>query len=185
MRVIAGELKGKKLFSVKGLRLRPTSDRVKEAIFDILQDKVAGKKVLDLFAGTGALGIEALSRGAEKAIFVEHSPHVLAALRRNIAECRLEKKTEVLACDVFKGIKILASRGEVCDLIFIDPPYGRGLVEETLKNLSQSGLVPPDGLIIAEHSLKEDLLIPHPWKLIAHRHYGATGISFWKSLGRD
>ncbi len=184
MRVIAGDLKGKKLFSVKGLSLRPTSDRVKEAIFDILQDKVVGKRVLDLFAGTGALGIEALSRGAEKAIFVEHNPHVLAALRRNIAECRLEKKTEILACDVFKGIKILASRGEVYDLIFIDPPYGRGLVKETLKNLSQTSLVASDGLIIAEHSSKEDLLIPLPWELVAHRHYGGTELSFWQSLGR-
>lgn len=179
MRVIAGELKGKRLFSVKGLRLRPTSDRVREAIFNILQERVKAKKVLDLFAGTGALGIEALSRGAEKAIFVEHNSHILTALQRNIKECRLKKKSEVLPCDVYKGIRILASRGEVFDLIFIDPPYGRGLVNPTLKDLSQNSLVSPQGLIIAEHSLKENLSTPIPWELIDRRQYGTTSISFW------
>lgn len=179
MRIIAGELKGRRLFSVKGLRLRPTSDRVREAIFDILQERIKGRKVLDLFAGTGALGIEALSRGAEKAIFVEHNAHILTALRRNIKECRLEKKSEILAGDVYKGIRILASRGETFDLIFIDPPYARGLIKPTLKDLSQNSLVSPQGLVIAEHSLKEDVSIPIPWELIDRRQYGTTSISFW------
>jgi len=180
LRVIAGELKGKKLFSVKGMRLRPTSDRVREAIFDILQERVPGKKVLDLFAGTGALGIEALSRGAEKAIFIEHNSHILTALRRNIKECGLEEKSEVLPCDVWQGLRILAVRGEAFDLIFIDPPYAQGLVKKTLKELSQRGLVAPQGLIIAEHSLKEDLSVPFPWELIDRRQYGITNISFWR-----
>lgn len=180
MRIIAGELKGKKLFSVKGMRLRPTADRVREAIFDILQERVQGKKVLDLFAGTGALGIEALSRGAERAIFVEYNHHILAALRRNIKECHLEEKSEILPCDVSKAIRILAWRREVFDLIFIDPPYARGLVKETLKDLSQSALLSPRGLIITEHSLKEDLSTNIPWELIDRRHYGLTSISFWR-----
>lgn len=162
------------------MRLRPTSDRVREAIFDILQERVKGKKVLDLFAGTGALGIEALSRGAERAIFVEYDPHILTALRRNIKECHLEKKSEILPCDVGRGIRILASRGEVFDLIFIDPPYARGLVEETLKELCQNALVSPQGIIIAEHSLKEDLSTPITWELIDRRQYGKTNISFWR-----
>ncbi|MGC8810253.1 MAG: 16S rRNA (guanine(966)-N(2))-methyltransferase RsmD, partial [bacterium] len=155
----------------------------REAIFDILQERVRGKKVLDLFAGTGAWGIEALSRGAEKATFVEHNAHVLAALRRNIKECRLEKKSEVLPGDVFQGLRILASRGEVFDLIFIDPPYAQGLVKQTLKELSQRDLITPQGLIIAEHSIKEDLSIPVPWELIDRRQYGATNISFWQPAG--
>lgn len=165
------------------MRLRPTSDRVREAIFDILQDRVKGKKVLDLFAGTGALGIEALSRGAEKAIFVECNPHILRALRRNITECHLEKKSEVLPCDVGKGLRILASRREEFDLIFIDPPYAHGLIKETLQGLSQHALVAPQGLIIAEHSLKEDLSAPIPWELVDRRQYGTTSISFWRFSG--
>lgn len=165
------------------MRLRPTSDRVREAIFDILQDRVQGKKVLDLFAGTGALGIEALSRGAERAIFVEYNPHILRVLRRNITECHLEKKSEVLPCDVGKGMRILSSRGEVFDLIFIDPPYTLGLVKGTLKGLSQNALLAPKGLIIAEHSLKEDLSAPIPWELIERRQYGTTSISFWRFSG--
>lgn len=183
LRIIAGELKGKKLFSVKGLRLRPTAERVREAIFNILQGRVQGKKVLDLFAGTGAWGLEALSRGAASAIFVEYNPHILKALRRNIKECHLETKSAILPCDVGRGIRILAARGEVFDLIFLDPPYARGLVKETLKDLGQTPLVSPQGLIIAEHSLKEDLSTPLTWELIDRRQYGTTRISFWRLSG--
>lgn len=167
------------------MSLRPTSDRVREAIFDILQDRITGKKVLDLFAGTGALGIEALSRGAEKAIFVENNQRSLAALRRNIEECRLEEKTEILACEVKAGIKILKGRGEVFDLIFIDPPYARGMAKETLRALDQSPLLSEETIIVVEHSLQEDLPLSPSLQMVDSRKYGSTQITFWQAFAQD
>lgn len=179
MRVISGKLKGKKLFSLKGQSLRPTSDRVKEAIFDILQDQIRGKKVLDLFAGTGALGIEALSRGARSAVFVEESTRSLAALRKNIKECRLKEQAEVLAREAQTGIKILETRGESFELIFLDPPYGRGLARRVLQALSRSSIVSPGTLIVAEHSLSEELDSIPSWQRVDLRRYGRTQVSFF------
>jgi len=178
--VISGNLKGKRLFSVKGQDLRPTSDRVKEAIFDILQDEIRGQKVLDLFAGTGALGIEALSRGAKRAVFVEGSTHSLSALRRNIEECRLKERAEVLARDVRAGIRILDARGESFELIFLDPPYGRGMARRALETLSQSSIVSPGALIVAEHSPAEELDSIPPLQLVDYRKYRGTRVSFFR-----
>lgn len=180
MRVIGGSLKGKKLFSAKGLILRPTSDRVKESIFDILQDQFQGRNVLDLFAGTGALGIEALSRGARKAIFVEGSKRSLDALRRNIEECRLNEHSEVLGREVQVAIKILEARGESFGLIFLDPPYGRGFARIVLEVLSGSSIVTPDTLVVAEHSLSEGIDSIPPLKRIDLRKYGTTLVSFFR-----
>ncbi len=105
MRVISGTCKGRRLFAVKGLDLRPTSDRVKEAIFDILQDRCRDQRVLDLFAGTGALGVEALSRGARGAVFIEKNPRSLATLRKNITLCGLSEQAEIVPLDVFIGLR--------------------------------------------------------------------------------
>ncbi len=180
MRVISGNLKGKKLFSPKGLSLRPTSDRVREAIFDILQDQFQGDNVLDLFAGTGALGIEALSRGAKRAVFVEGSTRSLGVLRRNIEECRLKKQAEVLGRKAQAAIKILEARGESFELIFLDPPYGQGLAREVLEALSRSSLITPDTLVVAEHSLSEGLDSLPSWQRIDRRKYGRTLVSFFR-----
>jgi 16S rRNA (guanine(966)-N(2))-methyltransferase RsmD len=111
LRVVSGKCKGKKLFTFKGLSLRPTSDRVKESIFDILQKFPPGEKVLDLFAGTGALGIEALSRGARRAVFVEENARSGAALRKNIEACRLSDQSELIDREAQNGLKILEERG--------------------------------------------------------------------------
>lgn len=180
MRVIGGSLKGKKLFSAKGLNLRPTSDRVKESIFDILQDQFQGWNVLDLFAGTGALGIEALSRGAKRAVFVEGNKRSLGALRRNIEECRLKEQSEVLGREVQATIKILEARGESFELIFLDPPYGRGLARRILEALSGNSIVTPDTLVVAEHSISEGIESIPSLKRIDLRKYGRTLISFFR-----
>jgi len=179
LRVISGQCKGKRLFSVKGPNLRPTSDRVKEAIFDILQDQIEGREVLDLFSGTGALGIEALSRGAGRAVFVEASPRCLAALRKNIEECRLVDRAHVLAREVKAAIRILEAKGESFQLIFLDPPYGKGLAHETLKHLAASSIVNRHTLIVAEHAATDDICsIPDLQRLDA-RKYGSTRVSFF------
>ncbi len=178
MRVISGKLKGKKLFSIRGLSLRPTSDRVRESIFDILQGQIAGGKVLDLFAGTGALGIEALSRGADSAVFVEKSSHSLGALQRNLAECRLQEFSSVLSKEVTDGIRFLEGRGEIFDLIFLDPPYGKGLTRKALESLAQSLIVTRKTLMVAEHSPAEDLEGIPRLEIVDRRKYGGTRISF-------
>ena len=180
MRVISGTCKGKRLFSLKGLNLRPTSDRVKEAIFDILQDQIEGRQVLDLFAGTGALGIEALSRGARGAVFVEESPRSLTVLRKNIEECRVKDRARVLAREVKTGIKILEAKGESFQIIFLDPPYGKGFAHKTLKALATSSIVSPDTLIVAEHAATDDILSIPRLQRVDTRKYGGTLVSFFQ-----
>jgi len=184
LRVISGKLKGKKLSATKGLSLRPTSDRVKEAIFDILQDQVQGQKVLDLFAGTGALGIEAISRGAQKAIFIEKNPPSLKALRKNIEDCHLGQQVEILAREAREGIKILEGRRESFALVFLDPPYGKGLAEKTLASLSQSSIVAPEALIITEHATTEEIRPTPPLQVIDERKYGRTKISIFQLVAK-
>jgi len=180
LRVISGRLKGKKLFALKGLSLRPTSDRVREAIFDILQKFPPGERVLDLFAGTGALGIEALSRGAKRAVFVEGSASSCAVLLRNIESCQLSSQAEVLAREVQAGLKALESRKEVFDLVFLDPPYGKGLALQALRDLSRGSLLAPDALIVAEHSPQEDLAFIPDLERIDRRKYGGTEVSIFR-----
>ena len=123
MRIIAGALKGRVLAPVQG-RTRPTAARVREAIFNILGAAVAEARVLDLFAGTGALGIEALSRGAAAAVFVEDHPEALKGLRRNLETLGLVERSQVLPLPVAAALRKLAARGEPFDLVFLDPPYG-------------------------------------------------------------
>jgi 16S rRNA (guanine(966)-N(2))-methyltransferase RsmD len=180
LRIISGTLKGRRLFSAKGLGLRPTSDRVRESVFDILQGTIAGRRVLDLFAGTGAMGIEALSRGAMAAVFVENHPRSLEALRRNLASCRLEGVSEVLAKEAEGSLRVLEGRGEGFELIFLDPPYGKGLALRTLAGLAASGLLKPGALIAAEHSVAEEVEGVAPLARVDVRKYGRTCISFFR-----
>jgi 16S rRNA (guanine(966)-N(2))-methyltransferase RsmD len=183
LRVISGKLKGKKLFSAKGLSLRPTSDRVRESVFDILHGTVGGRRVLDLFAGTGAMGIEALSRGAVSAVFLENDPTSLAVLRRNLSACRLEGVSKVLAEEVEGGLSFLEGRGEGFELIFLDPPYGKGLVRKTLGRLAESGLLGSETLVVAEHSSAEEVERISLLQRVDFRKYGRTRISFFRKAG--
>ncbi len=185
MRVISGKLKGRRLFAAKGLNLRPTSDRVREAIFNILQGRFPGGRILDLFAGTGALGIEALSRGGEAAVFVEKNPESITALRKNIANCGLEGQAEVLEKEVRTAIRILGERERVFNLIFLDPPYGKGLARATLEVLSGSPILAPDALIIAEHSPGEPLENVPRLEEVDRRKYGGTLVSLFQPGSAD
>ncbi len=185
MRVISGKCKGKRLFVSKGLSLRPTSDRVKEAIFDILQKFPPGKNVLDLFAGTGALGIEALSRGAQRAVFVEGSARSGAILRRNIEACRLSGQAEVVCKEAHAGLKALEEREDSFDLIFLDPPYGKGLAYRALEILSRSPILSANALIVAEHSPDEDLSSLPSLERIDRRKYGGTQVSLFRRKEKE
>ena len=180
MRIIAGEFRGRRLASVRG-RLRPTSDLVREAVFNILGPAVAGARVLDLFAGTGALALEALSRGAARAVVVEDQAAALEVLRKNIEALKVADRVTVLSLPVFIAVKKLALRREPFHIIFLDPPYERGFAAETLRTLAASGLPAPGAWVVAEHSRREELP-DHPGSLRLHqrRRYGDTVVSFYQ-----
>ena len=179
MRVISGTSKGRKLVTPRSQSVRPTSDRVKESIFNILREEIEGKRVLDLFAGTGNLGIEALSRGAEKTIFVEKGRQALRLIQRNLNQFGLEDQSEIIPKDVNRAIGILKQRGESFDVIFMDPPYEKGMIEKTLMKLNSHPIYCRDSLLVIEHNRREPL--PNHvegWNLIRQQRIGDTLISF-------
>ena len=179
MRIIAGSLRGRRLVPVRG-RLRPTSDRVREAIFNILGPLVAEAQVLDLFAGTGALSFEALSRGAGAAVLVEEHPASLAILRRNLEILDLAPKAHIVPLPVHTALKKLAAQGPNFGLAFLDPPYETGLAARSLRQLLDAAVLLPGAYVVSEHSCRE--VLPAALKnlrLIDSRRYGDTQVSFY------
>lgn len=184
MRVISGTARGHRLVAPKSNRTRPALDQVKEAIFNILFD-VEGMRVLDLFAGSGSIGIEALSRGATQAVFVEDWDAAVECMRRNLDHTKLAGRAVVMKSTVARAIAALARRGSRFDLVFVDPPYEKGLVNPTLADLAESGLVEHDGLVIVEHHPKEPVDPPPGLSLTDSRKYGQTLVTFLKSVTGD
>jgi 16S rRNA (guanine966-N2)-methyltransferase len=179
MRIISGRSKGRRLATPKSLSLRPTSDRVKESVFNILGDEVEGTAVLDLFAGTGNLGIEALSRGAKKAVFVEKERDALGLIEKNIGLCGTEERSEVIQKDAIEAIKFLHRRGESFDLIFMDPPYEKGLIERTLSALRDFQIDHEGSMLVIEHNRREPLPeTVSKWTVVRERRMGDTVVSF-------
>lgn len=156
MRVIAGKARRLNLKTVPGMDTRPTTDRIKETLFNILQPELADCRFLDLFAGSGAIGIEALSRGAELAVFVEKAPKAAACIRENLKFTRLEADGRLLQMDVLQALALL-EKEEPFDCIFMDPPYNQEWERQVLGCLSGSRLVSEDTLIIVEASLATEL----------------------------
>ncbi len=155
MRVIAGSAKHLPLKSVPGMKTRPTTDKIKETLFNILQQKLYGCYFLDLFAGTGGIGIEALSRGAEKAVFVDSARAAQSCIRENLAFTRLSEKAEILSQDVIPALSALEKSGSF-DVVFMDPPYGKELEKAVLTRLADSPLITEDTLLIVEADLHTD-----------------------------
>lgn len=181
MRVIGGHDRGRRLKVPKGRSLRPTSARVKEALFDILPHDLSGAKVLDLYAGTGNVTIEALSRGAAEAILVDSSNQSGKAIRENLRRLRLADRTKVWIIAVTRAVKLLACRGETFDVIFLDPPYEHGWVATTIKAVAEGELLRPSGVLIAEHSQREELQPRYgALVLVDQRRYGNTLLSFFR-----
>ncbi len=179
MRIIAGSLKGRPLAPVKG-RIRPTAAKVREAIFNIIGEAVREARVLDLFAGTGALGIEALSRGARDAVFVEEDSPALQVLRRNLETLGLEDRSRVLPLSVNAALKKLAAQGEAFALVFLDPPYGQDAAAAALRTLAGSPLLQVQAWVVAEHSRRETL--PEAIDSLALyrlRRYGDTQVAVY------
>jgi 16S rRNA (guanine966-N2)-methyltransferase len=156
MHVIGGIAKGKRLQSLHGRKIRPTSALVREALFDILADTVDGCRFLDVFAGTGAVGIEALSRGAERLTAVENHPAAVRVLYKNLDACGFRRQTEVVHFDAGDALMMLNNRNQLFDIVFLDPPYGDPAGENALMTAAQYPVANPGASIIYEHFHKQD-----------------------------
>lgn len=189
MRIISGTWRGRILQAPQGDATRPTADRVRQALFDMLlhapwggHDAIQDASVLDVFAGTGGLGLEALSRGAAFATFIEHHRAALVALRANIATLGAADRSAVLAADALAAGPPVASpdapAGAPCSLVFLDPPYGADLVPRALAHLTARGWIAPGALIVAETARAEP---PLSADLLAERTHGAARISVWRN----
>ncbi len=176
MRIVGGELKGRRLEAPEGRNVRPTSDRARESLFNILTqgrvarngNPLADARVLDGFAGSGALGIEALSRGAAEAFFLEMDRDALAVLRRNLATLNLGSRARVVPADILSPPRAV----QPCDILFLDPPYRTGLAEPAFKALAAAGWIAPGALISLETARNEDFEAPAGYTQIDKRHYG-------------
>ena len=178
MRIVAGSAKGRKIETPEGMDVRPTTDRVREALFSSIAFRIVDNRVLDLFAGTGALGLEALSRGAASAVFVDRARKSAALVRRNIERCGFGARAEVVERDAERALRLLAARGERFDLIFLDPPYAGPLLAAALETLAQTALLAPSGVILAEHPADRVPRPPDGLAIATTKRYGKTVLSF-------
>lgn len=156
MRIIAGTARSLPLKSIEGRDTRPTTDRIKETLFNILQSDIAGSSFLDLFAGSGQIGLEALSRGASHAVFVENNKKACACIEENIRFTRFTPSSRLLAMEVLSALRTLEGT-DTFDYIFMDPPYRSGLEQEALTYLSSSGLLSENGVIVIETAMDTDI----------------------------
>lgn len=186
MKIIAGQLKGQQLVTPRGHRTRPTADQVRIALMDTLMPRLAGARFLDLFAGAGGVGLEALSRGAARAVFVEQDAGAVTALERNVAALRVRRETRVVRADVGRALNRLAEDGERFELIFLDPPYDAGLVEKTLFRLGEGALTTADSIVVAQHFTKRSP--PETVGTLAAyrtRRFGETTLTFFRPGAYD
>ncbi|TLP45682.1 16S rRNA (guanine(966)-N(2))-methyltransferase RsmD [Cohaesibacter sp. CAU 1516] len=187
MRIVGGRLKGKTLASPKSQSIRPTTDRVRETLFNILAHSydhaVTDARVLDLFAGTGALGCEALSRGAKAALFVEDGIEGRGLIRSNMETLGLNGVAKIFRRDATK----LGAAGtiEPFNLVFMDPPYLKALGEQALQSAVDGGWLVPDALIVWEEDAKAELAIPQGFENLDQRNYGDTQLVFLRYLGQE
>lgn len=176
MRIISGAWKGRRLKSVRGIQTRPTSDKVKGAIFNILGDKISGAKVLDLFAGTGNLSYEALSRGAVYAVLVENSSKALETIRDNQALLGAEEKSKIYLMNAFSFLN--NNQHGKFDIIFLDPPYHQDIVRKILSILANNYLLNANGVLVIETASDEEIGEVFPFEVMLTKVYGDTKIWF-------
>jgi 16S rRNA (guanine966-N2)-methyltransferase len=182
MRIIGGEARGRLIRLPKGYRIRPTADRIKESLFAILY-RVEGASFLDMFAGSGTVGLEALSRGARYAVFVEKEPRLVDSIRSNLRMLGSENRAEVINADAERAVRGLGKRTERFDILFADPPYEEGFVAEVVKWLGGGNLLAPKGIVVLQHSAREALegLCAQSLEVADQRRYGDTMLSFLKN----
>ncbi len=181
MRVITGKARGVQLKTPEGTLTRPTTDRVKEALFSIIQFEIPGARVLDLFGGTGQLGIEALSRGAKKAVFVDGQDKACRLIRENLTRTKLLSDAQVIRSDY---LAYLDRCREKFDIIFLDPPYAEVFLENALKRITEIDILETNGIIVAERPAGKEL----PWDFGGYTRskdykYGATLLTIYRRQG--
>jgi len=187
MRIITGEYKGRQIASVKGANIRYTSDRLKESLFSILRESVVGSHFLDLYAGSGNVGIEALSRGADSVTFVDINPFCIKTIESNLQKCGVtaemmleQSRVRILKTEAFRSLGYFQRHGARFDLIFLDPPYAKGFVERTIQEISTGKILSENGRIIAEHDVKEAVRSPIGGFIMDRQEkYGLTLLSFF------
>ncbi len=183
MRIYGGKARGKRLCYKPKKNLRPTSGKVKEALFNILASKLPGSSFLDLYAGTGSIGLEALSRGARFCVFVEKSTTSLRLLRQNMEQSNF--RGIIISADAIHSFPRLVELKELFDLVFLDPPYEKGLVRITLSRLVHASILTDHAIIVAEHSVRENSGEISGLELIRSYRYGDTVLSLYRRKGSD
>lgn len=183
MRVITGKARGVQLKTPEGMQTRPTTDRVKEALFSVIQFEIPGAKVLDLFGGTGQLGIEALSRGAKSAVFVDAGDAACKLIKENLKRTRLEGNAKVIRSDY---LDYLSRCRESFDIIFLDPPYAEVFLENALKRITEIDILHSNGIIVTERPLGKEL----PWEYEGYTRskdykYGKTLITIYRKVEKQ
>jgi len=180
MRVITGEARGRRLKEPAGMDIRPTTDKVKESMFNIIQFDIEGRNVLDLFGGSGQLGIEALSRGAESAVFVDNSQAALKLIAENLKTVGLEDRARVVKCD---AISFLSSAGKY-GLILLDPPYNTDLIDRAIQTIIRFDKLKENGIIVCESKVEKNIHVDPPYYLSREYKYGNVKITVF-SRGAD
>ncbi len=180
MRVISGSARGIVLETIEGLETRPTTDRVKEAMFSMIQNQIYGANCLDLFSGSGALGIELISRGAMQVVFCENNSKAMQIIQRNLEKTRLTENATLKVDDVYRFIAVY--KGEPFDLVMLDPPYLKGHVKKVLSELENYNLLTESGIIVVEHDIKDEEISNHEtgFELVKTKKYGKIGISIYR-----
>jgi len=181
MRVISGTARGKKLVSLEGLETRPTLDRVKEALFNVLQFDIKNANILDLFSGSGALGIEALSRGAEKAVLCDFSKKAYEVIAKNVEATKLKDKSKLLNKDYLEVLKFLKKESEKFNIIFLDPPYKTDYIYKSIEKIIEYDLLAEEGIIVAEtddENKIEEIKKIQNIEIYDARKYGIVNIIF-------
>ena len=179
VRVISGSARGLKLNTPGDDRVRPTTDRVKESMFNIVQDWVYDSQVLDLFAGSGALGIEALSRGASQAVFCDNSLDSIKIIKSNIEKARVADRSQIVSGDFKRCLRDMEAKNQSFDMIFVDPPYYEGLFEEVLDTIRSCKILKKDGIVIVEHDAKKPIGQVECLEVYKEKKYGITMLTFY------
>lgn len=179
MRIITGRARGLQLTTPKNFDVRPTADRVKESVFNIIGSRIIGARVLDLFAGTGNLGLESWSRGAEEITFIDESRESLRLVQSNITKCRAEKDCNVIKGNAVNIIERLHKQGKRFDFAFCDPPYNKGWVEKIITALTTYPALKQGGYLVVEHAVHETIaVLPPVFELVRSEKYGETIVDF-------
>jgi len=186
LRVISGSAKGKRLKAPKGLDTRPITDMIKEALFNVLGSRVPDSKLLDLFAGSGSVGIEALSRGARSVVFVDNSNEAIKVVKENLNNCNFTRVYQVIRSDVFKALGLMKRHEDKFNLIYIDPPFtNEKIFNEIMKAIDGMDILEPDGIVIIRTPRRKEMPVYNKLRKYRLNHYGESSLHYYCRCEED